>query len=87
MAKSRNPLKDLSDLTEMSIVKNWIGNLFLTTQDVRIILVPLTLYSKNVVAHQLQILLRAQIAFKATFTPDNIPVQKVLKCKVGIKVF
>ena len=23
MAKSRNPLKDLSDLTEMSIVKNW----------------------------------------------------------------
>ena len=23
MAKSRNPLKDLSDLTEMPIVKNW----------------------------------------------------------------
>ena len=28
MAKSRNPLKDLSDLTEMSVVKNWIDNTF-----------------------------------------------------------
>ena len=25
MAKSRNPLKDLSDLTEMRIMKNWNG--------------------------------------------------------------
>ena len=25
MAKSRNPLKDLSDLSEMPIVKNWIN--------------------------------------------------------------
>ena len=27
MAKSRNPLKDLSNLTEMPIVKNWIVQL------------------------------------------------------------